>query len=103
MRRKRLLHVVGTEFKRLQQVAMATSEVVEYVRQLAGRGIRIEIENALDDMVGAGLVGRVETARLGCELERAYDDARRVGTQIERVPIQKSGLRHLPSVGRSER
>jgi hypothetical protein len=44
-------------------------------------------------MVGARLVGRVEIARFGRRLERAHDHARGVGTQIERLPIQESGLR----------
>ena len=92
MRRERLFHFVGARLERLQQVAMPALEILQHVRQLAGRGLRIERENPLDDMVGAGLVGRVEIARFGCRLERAHDHARGVGTQIERLPIQESGL-----------
>ena len=87
MRRKRFLHFVGTELKRLQQIAMPALEVLQHVRQLACRLLRIELENALDDMVGARLVGGVEIARFGRRLERAHDDARGVGAQIERLPI----------------
>src|SRR5882757_3171355 len=79
VRREGLLHFVGTELKRLQQVAMPTLEVLQHVRQLDCRLLRIKLENALDDMVGARLVGRVEIARFGRRLERAHDDARGVG------------------------
>src|SRR5438105_4365227 len=92
MRRESLLHLVGTELERFQQVAMTALEVIQHVRQLAGRSLRIKRENALDDMVGARLVGRVEIARFGRRLERADDDARRVGTQIERLAVQEGGL-----------
>ena len=54
---------------------------------------RIEIEDALDDMVGARLVGRIEVARFGRRLERTHDDARGIRPQIERLPIEESGLR----------
>ena len=93
VRRERLLHFVGADLERFQQVAVTTLEVLQHVRQLAGGGFRIEIENALDDMIGARLVGRIEIAGLRCRLERAYDNARRVGAQMECAPIQKSGLR----------
>jgi len=92
VRRKRLLHFIGTELKRLQQVAVPAFEVLQHVRQLAGRSLRIELENALDDMVGARLVGGVEIAWFGRRLERPNDHARWVGAQIERLPIQKGGV-----------
>src|SRR5882672_7319658 len=92
VRRESLLHFVGTVLKRLQQVAVPALEVLQHVRQLVCRLLRIEIENALDNMVGARLVGRVEIARFCRRLERAHDDARGVRTQVERVSIQKSGV-----------
>ena len=72
---------------------MTTLEILQDVGQLRGRGLRIERENAVDDMVGARLVGGVEIARFGRRLERAYDHPRRIGAQIERLPVQESGLR----------
>ena len=93
MRRECLFHFVGPELKRFQQVAVPPLKVIQYVRQLAGRGVRIELENPLDDMVGASLVGRVQIARFGCRLERTHDHARGLGTQIECLPVQKSRLR----------
>ena len=92
VRQQRLLHFVGPALKRLQQVAMPALEILQHVGQLTGRGLRLEIENALDDMVGTRLVGRVEIARLGRRLERTHDHAPGIGPQIERPPIDKSGL-----------
>ena len=71
---------------------MPTLEVLQHVRQLMGRSLWVERENAFDDMVGACLVGRVEVARFGRRLERAHDHARGIGAQIERLPIQERGL-----------
>ncbi len=92
VRREGFFHFVGTELKRLQQVAVPALEVLQHIRQLAGRGLRVERENALDDMIGPRLVGRVEISRFGRRLERAHDHAGGVGTQIESLPIEKGGL-----------
>src|SRR5579859_2541223 len=92
MRREGCLHLVGTKLERLQQVAMPALEVLQHIRQLVCRLLRVEIENALHDMVGPRLVGRVEVSRFGRRLERAYDDACRVGAEMERLPIQECGV-----------
>ena len=68
---------------------MTALEILEHVGQLAGRGFGIQRQNPIDDMVRAGLVRRVEVARLGRRLERPHDDARRVGPQIKGLPIQE--------------
>ena len=93
MSRQRLFHHVGAGLERFQQVAVPALKVFQHVRQLAGCSLRVERENALDDMVGACLVGRVEIARFGRRLERAHDHSRGVGTQIERLPMQETGVR----------
>ena len=72
---------------------MAAFEILQHIGKLAGGGIRIERKHPVDDMIGAGLVGRVEIARLGRRLERPHDDPRRIRPQIERLPVQESGLR----------
>ena len=82
---------------------MPALEILQHVRQLLRRLICIKTENPLDDMIGARLVGGIEVARFGRRLERAHDDARGVGAQIERLPIHKCGLQQCASVGRSER
>ena len=73
---------------------MPALEIFQDIGELAGNGFGIECENPVDDMVGAGLVGRVEIARFSRRLERAHDHPRGVGTQIERLPVQEGGLRH---------
>ena len=52
---------------------MPALEILQDFGQQAGGGFAIECENAVDDMVGACLVGRVEIPRFGCRLERAHD------------------------------
>ena len=89
---KRLFHLVGARLERLQQVAMAALKILQHVGQLAGCGLGIERQNPVDDMVGAGLVGRVEIARFGRRLERAHDHPRGIGAQIKRLPVQEGGL-----------
>ena len=93
MSRKGLFHFVGAGLERLQQVAMPAKEILQDIGELAGCGLRIERENPVDDMIGAGLVGRIEIARLGRRLERPHDHARGIGTQIKRLPVQEGGLR----------
>jgi hypothetical protein len=72
---------------------MPTLEVFQHVLELAGHGLRVKRENAFHDMIGAFPVGRVEIARLRRRLERAHDDARGVGAQIERLAMQEGGSR----------
>ena len=64
MRRQHLFHDVGARLERLQQVAMPALEILQDIGELAGNGLGIEREHPVDDMIGAGLVGRVEIARL---------------------------------------
>ncbi len=71
---------------------MAAEEILQDVGKLTGRGFGTKCENPLDDMVGAGLVGRVEIARFGRRLERTHDHPRGIWTQIERLPVQESRL-----------
>ena len=87
--RQRLFHLVGAGLEFLQQVAMPALKILQHVGQLAGCDFRIERQDTLDDMVGAGLVGRVEVTRFGRRLEGTYDHARGIGTQIERLPMRK--------------
>ncbi len=92
VRRQHLFHDVGARLERLQQVAMPALEILQDIGELAGNGFGIEREHPVDDMIGAGLVGRVEIARFGRRLERAHDDARRIGPKVKRLPVQESGL-----------
>jgi hypothetical protein len=90
--RQCLFHLVGAGFEGFEQVAMAAKKILQDVGELAGSGFGIERENPIDDMIGAGLVGRVEIAGFGRRLEWTHDHARGVWTQIERLPVQEGGL-----------
>src|SRR6267143_145876 len=50
--RQGLFHDVGAGLERLQQIAMPALEILQDVGELAGNRLRIERENAVDDMVG---------------------------------------------------
>ena len=89
MRREGVFHFVGARLEGRQQVAMAALEILEHIGKLAGCRLGIERQDPLDDMVRARLVGRIEVARFGRRLERPHDDPRRIGTQMERLPVQE--------------
>ena len=95
MRLEGVFHFGGARIERIEQVAMPAFEILEHVGQLLRCGFRIEAENPVDDMIGAGLVGAIEVSRFGRGLEGADDDARRIGAQIERLAIEEHRLRHL--------
>jgi hypothetical protein len=71
---------------------MPALEILQDIGKLVGNGVGIERENPIDDMIGAGLVSRVEIARFSRRLERAHDDARWIRPQVQRLPMEKSGL-----------
>jgi hypothetical protein len=59
---------------------------------LGGYRRGIELQDSVDDVVRPCLVNGVEAPRFGRWLERAYDHSRRIGAQIESLPVQKRGL-----------
>jgi hypothetical protein len=89
---KGFFHLLGAFLERLQQIAMAAKEIFQNVGQLAGGGVRIKSENAFDDMVGSGLVGRNEVARLGCGFERPHDHPGWIRPQVKGLEIQEWNL-----------
>jgi hypothetical protein len=90
MRREGIFHFVGACLENRQQVAMATLEVVEDLDEQAGSRFRVERQDPIDDVIRPCLVCNVEVARLRRRLERPHDHARRIGSQIQSLPIQKS-------------
>ena len=68
---------------------MATLKVLEDICQLTFRRDWIKHQNAIDDVVRARLVGRVEIPGLGGGLERAHDHARRIRMKEERLTVEK--------------
>ena len=87
MSSKGAFHFVGARLEDLQQVAVATFEILEDIGQLAGRRLGVKRQDPLNDMVRTRLVRGVEVARLGCWLERAYDHPRRIRAQKESLAV----------------
>jgi hypothetical protein len=92
MRRQRLLHDIGARLERLEQVAMAALKIFQHVIELADNRLRVQREDAADDVVGAGLVGRVEIAGLCRRLEWPHDNPGRVRPQIQCLPVHESAF-----------
>ena len=82
---------------------MPPFEIFQHLRKLQRRGLRIETEHPVNDMIGPRFVGPIEISRLGCRFERTHDDARRIGPQVQGLSIEEYGLRQgaAPSGGRS--
>src|SRR5450631_3352729 len=87
--KERVFHVDGARLEGRQQVAMAAQEVLQYVGQLVRRYRRVKRQHPSDDVIGARLVGRVEVTRFGRGLEWAHHYSCRVGTQVQRLTVQK--------------
>ena len=71
---------------------MTTVEILQHIGELAGDGLGIERKNPVDDVIVAGLVGRVEVAGLSRRLERPDDYPCGIGTQVKRLPVEEDGL-----------
>ena len=93
VRCERILHLYGAGLERRQQISVPPFEVFENLGELACGGARFEPEDPVDDVVGAGLVRRIEVSRLGCRFERSDDDPRRIWAQVQALAIQEPGLR----------
>ena len=71
---------------------MAAIEILENVSQDDICRLDAQAQNAIDDVISACLVGRIEIARLDTGLEWSHDDSRRIGTKMQRLAIQECGL-----------
>ncbi len=102
MRFERVLHLGGARFKNIEQIAVATCEVLKHLAQLLRGSFGIEPQHAVNDMIGADLVSRVEVSRLSCWFEGPDDDPGRVRAQIEALALQEFGLGQRCSLGAIE-
>lgn len=82
------LHGVGARLEGRQEPAVASFEVLEHVRQLQTRGLRIEREDPLDNVRHPPRIRRVEIPRLDARPEVAHDHSRRIGTQTEGLMVE---------------
>lgn len=53
---------------------MTSFEILQHLRQLMRGSPGLESKDPVDDVVGAGLIRRIEIARLGRRLEWSDDD-----------------------------
>ena len=95
---KGFFHFAGTRLERPQQVPVPALKIRKNFSQLIVRHLGVEPKNPVDDMVRPRLVGGVELPRFGRWLERAHDDPRRIGAQIESLTVQERGFWHNTSV-----
>ena len=89
---KGAFHLFCAGFELGQQVAMPALEIFQNLPQLRRCVFRAQGQNAVNDMVGPGLVGGIQVARFRCRLEGPYDDPGRVRTKVECLPVQELDL-----------
>ena len=102
MRLQRLFHLCGARLEDLEQVPVTTFEIFEHFGQLLRGSLGLEPKNPVDDMVGPGLVGRVEVSGFSRRFEGPDDDPGRIRAQMQGLAVQELGLgqRWLPGVAR---
>lgn len=82
MRLQRLFHLCSARLEDLEQVAVATFEIFEHFGELARGNPVFELKDPADDMIGPGLVCRVEVSRLSRRFEGSDDDPGGIRTQM---------------------
>jgi hypothetical protein len=80
MRLQRLFHIRSARLEDVQQIPVTAFEIIEHVRQLSRGSFGIEPKNPVDDMIGPGLIGRVEVS--GFSLEGPDHDPGWIRAQI---------------------
>ena len=88
MRGKGVFHFICACVECLDQIAVAILKVLEDFGQLASSGKRIERQDAIDDVIRARLIGRIEVPRFGRRLKWPDDYSCRIRAQIKTLPIQ---------------
>ena len=99
MRLQRLFHLCGARLEDLEQVPVTAFEVLEHFGELPRGSPRLEPKNPADDMVGPGLIGRVEVSGLSRRSEGSDDDPGRIRAQMQDLAVQELGLRQGGSLG----
>ena len=92
MRGEYVIHVTCTGVEGCQQVAMARLKVFQYLSQLMTRGLWIESQHPIDDVVRASAIRTVEVPRLGGGVEWAQYHPFGVRTQSNVVGFQEHRL-----------
>ena len=71
---------------------MAPLKILEDLCQLTRSGLIVKGKDPIDDMIGPGLVCRIEIARLGRRLKWPDDHSCRIWAQMQRLAVQELGL-----------
>ncbi len=71
---------------------MAALKILQDFREQARHCRRIERQHPFDHVIGAGVVGNVEIARLGRWFEAANEDSCGIRTQVESLAVQERDL-----------
>ena len=99
MRLQRLFHLGGARLEDLEQVTVTTFEILQHFGELPRSSPGLEPKNPADDMVGPGLVGRVEISGFSRRFEGSHDDPGGIGTQMQGLAVQELGLRQSGPLG----
>ena len=96
---ERIFHLCGARLEDIEQIPVTAFEVFEDIAQLLRSSFRIEPKNPADDMVGPGLIRRIEVPGLGRRLEGSDDDPGWIWTQVQDLSVQELGLRQRSPLG----
>ena len=99
MRREGIFHLCGTCIEDVEQISVATFKIFQHVVQLLRRHLGIELQDSVNDVVGARLICRVQVSRFDRRLERSDDDSGWIRAQVESLAIQELRLRQVSSPG----
>lgn len=72
---------------------MPSLKILEHLGELTGGGGGIEREDSVDNVICTRLIGSIEIPWLGRGSERAHDDSRWIGAQVEILAGQGGGAR----------
>ena len=85
-------HLIRARLEGREQIAVPPYKILQDLRKEAGNARRIQCHDAINDVVCARLVRRVEVARLGRWLEGSHNNPRRIRAQVECLSVEKSVL-----------
>jgi len=94
-------HFRSTRLEDVEKISVAAFEILQHITQLPSRAFGIKPEDPIDDMIGPGLIRRVEVPGLGRRFEGSDDDPGGIWPQVQDLAVQESGLRQSCPLGSS--
>ncbi|GGC04795.1 hypothetical protein GCM10011494_24150 [Novosphingobium endophyticum] len=86
---KGIFHLPRAPFEDRRQISVPVVEVPQCCGKEFQRFILAKGEDAINDVIGPRLVDGIQVPGFDRGPERANDDARRIGPQVERLPIEE--------------